>query len=353
MPKHYDSIEVKKLPRSEVEIRGTIAAETVLAFKSSVLEELQAQTEIPGFRAGHAPDNLLVARFGELAIFEKAARLALSRAWQEIVERERLETLGVPAITITALAPGNPLGFTIRAAVIPSVTLPDYRTLAEERRREPRETPEVSEKEIDEVIWKIREEKAHTKLHKNNPTAQHHPPIAESNLPPLTDGGAKDLGNFSSLADLRAQIKDNLIREKEKREKERRRIALLEEILAQTETEVPEVLVESELSLMLEQLKEDLARAGLTLALYLKHIAKNEDDLRREWRESAEKRAKLELVLSEIARKEKIQPPSETIQKETEKLLVLHPQADPLRVRAYVAVTLTHSKVIEFLESAS
>ena len=46
--------------------------------------------------------------------------------------REKLDVIGRPEITITKIAKGNPLGFKIKTALAPKLTLPDYRTIARE-----------------------------------------------------------------------------------------------------------------------------------------------------------------------------------------------------------------------------
>ena len=55
---------------------------------------------------------------------------------------------------------------------------------------------------------------------------------------------------------------------------------------------------------MIGELKGYLAAAGLVWAHYLDHIKKTEDDIRKEWRNEAEKRVKVQFALFEIAKKE-------------------------------------------------
>jgi len=72
--------------------------------------------------------------------------------------------------------------------------------------------------------------------------------------------------------------------------------------------------------------------------------------LRKEWRTDAEKRAKLQLVLSEIAKKEGIIPDLNRLEMEIKHLKEHYPDADENTVRSYVAAQMTNEKVFELLE---
>jgi FKBP-type peptidyl-prolyl cis-trans isomerase (trigger factor) len=88
----------------------------------------------------------------------------------------------------------------------------------------------------------------------------------------------------------------------------------------------------------------------MTFDGYLKQINKTESDIQKEWRESAIKRAKLELILKHIARKEKIEPKAEDIKKEVDHIMSHHKTADRFKARMYVENSMVNQMVFEFLE---
>ena len=114
---------------------------------------------------------------------------------------------------------------------------------------------------------------------------------------------------------------------------------------------MPKVLIESELDKMEGQFKADIAQMGLQPDEYLKHIKKSWEDLRKEWRPDAEKRAKTQLVLQKISLEEKIEPKKEDVEKEIKHLMEHYKEADPERVRAYVEMIFVNEAVIQFLEA--
>ncbi len=178
---------------------------------------------------------------------------------------------------------------------------------------------EVTDKEVDDVLEEI--EKRDWK-------------------PELADG-----------EDLRTKVKENIGFEKEFRNKEKKRISVIEALVKETKMDVPKVLVDSELAKMLGQFKDDVQKAGMKWETYLESIKKTEGEILEEWKEKALERSKAECIVAKISENEKLDPELDEVEKESTHLLEHHPDADPLNVRIYVFTQLRNQKVFEFLES--
>lgn len=351
MKKHYTNIEVRELPHSEIEISGEIDASFLDECFGTALESMIKNAEFPGFRKGKVPKEILIQRVGELSILEEAAHTALDLEYPKIIIEKKIQFIGRPRIQITKLAKGNPLGFTIHTSVVPSFSLPPYKAIAKKEIAK-EENLEATEKEIDDVLSEMQKHQAHMKLHESGNKHDHaNPNIEEKDLPVIDDAFAKTMGDFKDLADMKEKIKENLGTEKKNRIKEKKRTAIMETIINETKIDTPEILIESELEKMLLEFKGDIERAGLSYDDYLKTVTKTEEQIRAEWKETAEKKAKAHLIISKIADEEKISPDEEKVRRETEKILMMYKDADPVRARAYVAMILTNEKVFEFLEN--
>ncbi len=138
------AITVEKLPGSEVKITGEIPYGYLDAYRKHAVEHVGAEIEMDGFRKGHIPENILVARVGEMALLNDMAEHSLEDAYREIIEEHKIDVVGYPKITITKLAKDNPLGFTITVAVMPVVTLPDYKKIAQDINKN-KESKEVTD----------------------------------------------------------------------------------------------------------------------------------------------------------------------------------------------------------------
>ena len=109
-------------------------------------------------------------------------------------------------------------------------------------------------------------------------------------------------------------------------------------------------MIEGELGRTEAQFSADIERMGVKLDDYLKHAKKSAEDLRKEWRPMAEKKAKLQLILNEIAKVESIKPSKEEVEAEIKHILEHYKDADRERAEVYAETILTNEKVFQFLE---
>lgn len=141
---------------------------------------------------------------------------------------------------------------------------------------------------------------------------------------------------------------------------EKKRAAMLDAILAKTKLTLPDILIDAELGKLLAQFSYDIERMGMKKEQYLEAIKKTEDDLRKDFRPDAEKRAKTQLILNQIAVAENIKPDAAAVKREVDHLLSHHaPHAghDEAQERQsaeiYVTTLLTNQSVLEFLEKGA
>lgn len=358
---------VEELEGSMIKISGELPYAELQSERNAALVSLGKHIEIDGFRKGNIPTPILEKHLGEMTILAEMAERAIAHAYPHIVEEHDLEVIGQPQIEVTKIAPENPLGFTATVAVVPKFELPEYEGLAKEINKK-RPTDDVTDAELKEKIEEIQRQKmAYEKLQQKAaakeakaagdlPTPDTVEPKEdepESPLPELTDEYVKTLGQpgqFETVADFTARLREHLEIEKKQQNTTKHRADITDAIIEKTEITLPEILIDSEINQMFAQMQEDLDRAQLKLDDYLNHIKKTKEDLKKEWVPAAEKRAKLQLVLNEIAKKESIVPDTEMVEKQTKELLERFKDADEHRVRLYVASVLLNEEVMKHLE---
>ncbi|HLC99613.1 MAG TPA: trigger factor, partial [Patescibacteria group bacterium] len=141
--------------------------------------------------------------------------------------------------------------------------------------------------------------------------------VYEVKLPAADDGWAKTVGQFESLEALKKVIRENLEGEKKTREDERVEGELIEAVVKETIfTEIPDLLVSSELEKMIDELKQSVAQQGMDFAKYMEMIKKTDEDLKKEFTPKAEKRVKSSLLLREIVKSQNMQTTDKEIQDE-------------------------------------
>lgn len=345
-------IDVKKLPRSVVEIEGELEAEIFESYLDKALKKLGENVEIAGFRKGKAPENILMSQIPESKILEEMAELALQEHYPKIIEEHKIDAISRPEVAITKLARKNPLGFKITTSVLPIVRLPGYKKIAAKVKGDVPEVDKnitVSETDLENTIMDIRKSRA-PKVHMADATPPQPLPKGEG-LPEFTDEFVRTLGPFKDVADFREKLKENIKLEKENMAREKIRLNIVEKIVDASEIDLPEILVEIELDKILYRMESDITQMGLKFEDYLKHLNKTRDDLRQDFRKDAEKKAKLALILNEIAKAENITADPEQIEKEVKEILERYKEADPDRARMHAENILTNELIFQFLES--
>jgi trigger factor len=361
-------IKLTKLPKSEVELQVVVDEKAFAAYHDKGFKAVQNMVEIDGFRKGNASEDAIVKKYGEMIILEEMANIALRDAYVEAVKEHKLVPVADPKITITKLAKDNPLELTMVVPVMPEVELPKYKKLAEAKAKE-HVVEEVTDKDIDDVVEELRKGRVaqhshdHDHSHEghdhdghDHEAHEHHehetPEGKSPTLPEVNDEFAQSFGgDFKTVVELKAKIAENLKLEKEQKTREKRRMAIMEELIKETKADLPEAMVEMELDRMLMQMKSDVTRFGGTWDDYLKHSNKTEAELKTTWRDDAHKRSMSQLILAEIARAEKIVPTDEEIETELVRLLATVQDADEERARAYLYQALSNEKVLAFLEA--
>jgi FKBP-type peptidyl-prolyl cis-trans isomerase (trigger factor) len=351
--KNYTNITITPLPDREVEIIGQITAEKMALMREKALAKFKESIEIDGFRKGNAPDTLVAQKVGEGRLLEEAAEIALLEEYPNILEEHNVDAIGRPDVTITKLGIGSVMEFKATTAVMPEVKLGDYKKIAKTELAKEDKTPEVTDKEIEDVIKNLQQRVAHQTMHDENGLDEHnhnHGEIKDEDLPEVTDEFAKIVGKFKDVADMREKIKENIGKEKEIKEKDKKRTKILEGVIEKSTIELPKIIVEGEMEKMIAQFKDDIARAGVSYEDYLTHIKKTEEDLKKEWHDTAVKRAKSQVILNTIAKNENLTPDDAEVKKEMEHIIEHYGDADRFRVRMYVETFLTNELVFKFLE---
>lgn len=351
--KHYDNIVLNSLPERELEILGEITAEKMSLLREKALRKFAESLELDGFRKGNAPEALVAQKVGEMRLLEEAAEIALTEEYPNILNEHNIDAIGRPEISITKMAPGNALGFKIKTSLLPDVKLADYKKLAGKENKEEVPVPEITEKEIDDVILNIRKNIAHQKVHAESGEPDHehnHREIVDADLPEVNDDFAQMIGGFKDVADLKEKVKENIAKEKVLKEKDKKRTAILELIMDKSTISLPRIIIDGEMEKMLAQFKDDITKAGVKYEDYLKHIKKTEEEIKKEWEDTAVKRAKSQIILNTIAKDEGIAPEEAEVKKEMENILASYKDADRFRVRMYVETFMTNELVFQFLE---
>lgn len=139
-------------------------------------------------------------------------------------------------------------------------------------------------------------------------------------LPEINDDFAKDVSEFDTLKELKADIKKKALERKNKAADEAVENQLVQQIVDGIKGEIPEAMFESRLNQSVEEFAYRLQSQGMNLDLYLKYTNSNIDEFKKTFRPQAEMQVKYRLALEKIASLENIKADAEAVEAEYKKL---------------------------------
>jgi trigger factor len=330
----------------------------------AILEDYRRRAVMPGFRKGHVPRNVLEVQFGHSMEHEVLER-AVKRTYERAVKEHRIEPVSYPQIEKIRFDKGQPLSYEATVDVRPQVTPRDYFELSVP----PREIV-VGEEEVERAIEELRQRTSDwapvereaasgdavlvdyvrlnakgKPIHKSEQkdalveldaqglltefrenligkkAGEHvefgvtYPAdfgntelrgktvtfsldvkgVRERHVRPLDDAFASEVIGMRDLAELRARMRLNLEGEARLRAHREQEEAIVDQILARNPLELPETMVREYLEELLQRLKDDR-----------EWTPEEEERFRTEYRPTAERRIKRDLVLDAIIRAESI-----------------------------------------------
>lgn len=144
--------------------------------------------------------------------------------------------------------------------------------------------------------------------------------VKESQKPELDDEFAKDVSEFDTLDELKADIEKKMSESKAQSAKNAFQERLMDQVIATMEGDIPEAMIENQLDRVEEDFGYRLAMQGMNLDSYLKMQGMDKPAFRNIFKPQAERQVKIRLALEKIAEMEKLEVSEEDLEAEFAKL---------------------------------
>jgi len=380
----------------------------------NVFVRLQLQAKISGFRPGKAPLDIIKRQYGGVARSE-AAEQVIKNAIPEVLKDLDLRPVTMPSVGSVSFKPDTPLKFQLHIEVAPNFKPTGYKAIAVERKE-----AKVGDKEVDDRLLHLQEGNARLEKAEADVIGKEHYVVVDFNitrggktieggkgkmelidmssdqtveglaenllgakrgetrefdvkidkkparckvtvgevktkiLPKLDEEFAKDMG-LESLDKLKSELKS--IIEKENKEKADREVSqqIEQALLKANPFDVPPTLQNHQLEHMLDRLVSRLVGPGKSLP------DKQRDELREKLRPQALDQVRLQFILAEIAKVEKLEATDADFEEEREKTLTGAPDdKEKAKAREFfekngddVRAAIRERKVIALIRDAS
>ena len=142
--------------------------------------------------------------------------------------------------------------------------------------------------------------------------------IKYEDVPEIDDEFVKDVSEFDTLDELKADERRKLEEENKKNAENAMRNSAIEKVYEANDIEVPDAMVETEIDSMMNEFDQQLRSQGMDLEGYFKYLVQDADEFRGQLKEDALKRVKTRMIVSAIAAQEGFEASDEEIDNEVE-----------------------------------
>ena len=144
--------------------------------------------------------------------------------------------------------------------------------------------------------------------------------VTETVVPAMDDEFAKDVSEFDTLEELKADIKAKALEKATKQLDSAFENAAIEKAAENTTVDMPKALIDAELDSQMERFAYQLQMSGYSMEQYAKMMGGDVNTMRNAFRPTAEKQAKISVTLEKIAEVENISVTEEDIAEELENM---------------------------------
>lgn len=237
-----------------VQLTMTIPQALVQEKKEEALSHITETLEVPGFRKGKAPRDVALKHIDTQRLYEHMLQHLLPKVYASAVEEHKLRPILAPRFELLSIKEDSDWQIRAITCELPEVNLGDYKNEA----------------------------------------------IAVAKASKIWVPGK------SSSATGSEQAKETTREEKEQQ---------VIKALIKKDVKVPKLLIEEEVNHRLSRLLDQVQRLGLSVEQYLASTGKTVDQVRKDYAKQAEEAIKLELILNEVAKGQKIEVSDEEIDK--------------------------------------
>lgn len=185
--------------------------------------------------------------------------------------------------------------------------------------------------------------------------------IKTKELPELDDELAKDVSEFDTLDELKADIKSKQEESNSQKAKRDFENGVVTKVVDASEVEIPEVMVDREVEYMVKDLDYRLKYQGMDIQKYTEMMGITVDAIKNDFKDMAKTRVKTNLVLEAIAKAENITALDEEVEKRADELAAMYGTKDTQKMKESILNTqgeiikeeLANNKVIDFLVNSS
>lgn len=424
------NVKMEKIENNVVKLEITVECAKFNEAMKKAFAKNAKKFNIPGFRKGKAPMNIIKKYYGEGVFYEDAINFCCDDTYPGVLKEKNIKPVDYPKIDIVQIGEEKDFIYTAAVTVMPEVELGEYKGVEVKKN-----TYKVEDKEIEEELKKSQEKNARIETKENGTIEKGNLAIIDfdgyigdkpfeggqgkdyeleigsgtfignfedqliglkagdlkdvtvkfpeeygreelngkeavfkvtvkeikiKELPALDDEFAKDISEFDTLDEVKADIRKKKEEANELKAKGEYEDAVVDAVSTNAKIDVPEIMVKKETDNMIKDLEMRLKYQGLDLESYYKYTNNTEEKVREYMKETAEKRVRVDLVVEKIAKVENITATEEELLSRANEMAKQYGNNDDEKIaktakvildsqKSYLETDVVNEKVIKML----
>ncbi|WP_251861098.1 trigger factor [Clostridium sp. Marseille-Q2269] len=425
------NVKVENIEKNVVKLEITVDSEKFNEAVKKSFKKNAKRFNVPGFRKGKAPLNIIKKYYGEGVLFEDAINFCCEDTYPKAIEENNIKTVDYPQIDVVQIGEGKEFIYTAEVTTVPEVKLGEYKGVEVKK-----VSYEVEDEAVENELKSMQEKNARVSIKENGEIEKGNIAIIDfkgyvdekafeggegkdyeleigsgtfigdfedqlvglkkgeskkvnvsfpeeygredlngkpaafevtvkdikvKELPALDDEFAKEVSEFDTLEELKSDIKERMKKELSEKAKSEYEEAVVKAVSANTEIDIPKIMIEKEVDNMVRDLEMRLKYQGLDLKSYYEFTNSSEEKVKEYMRETAEKRVKTDLIMQQIAKVEDIKATEEELKEKAVEVAKQYGQKDVEKTaelimnaqKAYLEIDIVNGKVLDLLVNNS
>ncbi|AND85813.1 trigger factor [Clostridium tyrobutyricum] len=421
------NVKVEKIENNVVKMEITVESEKFNEAVKKAFAKNAKKFNIPGFRKGKAPMNIIKKYYGEGVFYEDAINFCCDETYPTALKENDIKPVDYPKIDIVQIGENKDFIYSADVTVVPEVELGEYKGVEVKKN-----TYEVTDEEVEQELKSRQEKNARIETKEDGTVEKGNIAVIDfkgyvddkafqggegkdyeleigsgtfidnfedqliglkvgdqkdvevtfpeeygseelngkkalfkvaikaikiKELPELDDEFAKEISEFDTLDEVKADIKKKKQEENELRAKREYEDAVIDAVSSNAKIDIPDIMVDKEIDAMLKDLEMRLKYQGLDLKSYYKYTNNTEEKVREYMRETAQKKVRTDLVISKIGEVENIKAEDEELLNRATEMAKQYGNNEPEKTaklildsqKGYLETDVINEKVVKML----
>ena len=144
--------KITKEKNSKYELDITINNKDFIAYWDKAMANIKSEIEMDGFRKGNVPEDMIIAKYGEMIVLEEMANLTINETYPQAIIENNIRVISAPQIHIVKLSKADDFVYHAHVDTYPEIKIENYKNIADDIIKSKEAISETTDEEVNAVL---------------------------------------------------------------------------------------------------------------------------------------------------------------------------------------------------------